>query len=97
MCKSSRADYFLFGALLARTGMKRFNLAALLDFPKVIGPNESNSESETSHFSEVWTLRKISMESQMSLSPCKSMGKSLFGPLSHFSGKKCDNYSFTMS
>ena len=32
----SRAGYFLFPALLARMGIKQFNLAALLDFPNVI-------------------------------------------------------------
>ena len=30
--------------------IKLFNLAALLDFPNVIKPNESNPDSETSHF-----------------------------------------------
>ena len=32
------------------TGIKLFNLAALLNFPKLIGPNESNPDSETNHF-----------------------------------------------
>ena len=46
------------------------NLAALLCFPNVIRPNGSNPDDETSYFTEVWTV-KISMELQMSLSPCK--------------------------
>ena len=36
-------------------GIKQFNLAALLDFPNVIKPNESNPDSETSNFAAVWT------------------------------------------
>ena len=31
---------------------------ALLDFPNVVRPNESNPDSETSHFAGVWTLKK---------------------------------------
>ena len=59
MCNSSRAGYFLFPATLARTGIKRFNLVALLDFPNVIRPNELNPDDETSHFAVVWTLKEI--------------------------------------
>ena len=40
-------------------GIKQSNLAALLDFPNVIRPIESNTDDETSHFAEVWTLKKI--------------------------------------
>ena len=36
-------------APLVRTGIELSNLAALLDFPNVIRPNESNPDSETSH------------------------------------------------
>ena len=43
-------------------GIKRYNLVALLDFPNVIGPKESNPDDETNH--------------SQSLSPCKRMGKS---------------------
>ena len=49
------AGYLRFRAPLARTGIKQFNRAALLDFPKVIGPKESNPDGETSHFEVVWT------------------------------------------
>ena len=35
-------------------GIKLFNLAALLDFPNVIGPNESNPDRDTSRF--CWVL-----------------------------------------
>ena len=72
VCNSSRAGYFQSGAPLARTGIKRSNLASLQDFPNVISPNESNPDDETSHFVVVWTrTNKISMELQTSLSPCK--------------------------
>ena len=52
---SSRAGYFLFPAPLARTGIKLLNLAALLDFPNVIRPNETNPDGATSNVAEVWT------------------------------------------
>ena len=58
MCNSSRDGYFLSGAPLARTGIKRFDLAALLDFPSVIRPNESNPDGETTHFVAVWKLKR---------------------------------------
>ena len=54
---SSRAGYSRFGAPLARTGIKQFNFAGLLDFPNVIRPNESNPDDETSHFVAVCTLK----------------------------------------
>ena len=31
---------------------------SLFYFPNVIGPNESNPNSETNHFAVVWTLQK---------------------------------------
>ena len=40
-------------------GIKSFNCVALLDFPNVIGPNESNSDSEMTHFMGVVTLKTI--------------------------------------
>ena len=36
-------------------GIKQLNLAALLDFPNVIGPKESNHDRETSCFAVVGT------------------------------------------
>ena len=39
--------------------IKQFNQTALLDFPNVILANESNPESETSHFVAVWMLKKM--------------------------------------
>ena len=52
--------------------IKRFNLAALLNFLNVVKSNESNPD-------EVFRKKKISTELQTSLSPCKR-GKSLFEP-----------------
>lgn len=40
-------------------GMKLFYRAALLDFANVVGPNGSNSNSETTRFVEVVTLKKF--------------------------------------
>ena len=40
-------------------GIKHFNRAALLGFRNMIGPNESNSDSETSHFAGVAMLKKM--------------------------------------
>lgn len=39
--------------------IKSFNRAALLDLLNVIGLNGSNPDSETSHFAEVVTLKKM--------------------------------------
>ena len=50
VCNSSRVGYFLSGSPLARTVIKQSNLVALLDFPKVIRPNESNPDCETTCF-----------------------------------------------
>ena len=44
VCNSSRAIYFWFNAPLARMGIKQSNRVALLDFPSVIRPNESNPD-----------------------------------------------------
>ena len=72
VCNSSRVGYFRFSALLARTGLKRCNLAALLEFPNVIRPNELNPDDERSHYAAFWTLKKkISTELQTSLFPWK--------------------------
>ena len=76
LCNSSSADYVRLCALLARTGIKLFNLAALLDFPNVIGPNESNLDRETRHFAQ----NNSSNELQTSLSSCKSRDESLSEP-----------------
>ena len=40
----------MFGTPLARMMLKQSNLAALLDFPNVIRPNESNPDDETIYF-----------------------------------------------
>ena len=58
VCNSSRAIYFWFNAPLARMGIKQSNRVALLDFPSVIRPNESNPDDETSHFAAVWMVKK---------------------------------------
>ena len=50
-------------------GIKRFNFAAPVDFPNVIGPNESNPDSEKSHFSVVLTLKKKDPQSYRRLFP----------------------------
>ena len=66
MCNSSRVSYFWSGAPLVRRGIKQSHFAALLDFPNVIRPNESNPESETSHFAGVWMhvsdLKKVFLD-----------------------------------
>ena len=59
VCHSSRAGYFWSDAPLARMRINRFNCAALLDFPNVIRPNESNPDTETSHFAAVWSLKEM--------------------------------------
>ena len=59
VCNSSRASYFQSGASQARTGIKRSKLAALLDFPNVIRPNESRPDDETSRIAAVWMVKKI--------------------------------------
>ena len=45
-------------ASLAKMGIKWFNRVALLDFPNVIKPNESNPDSKTSHFAILDAPRK---------------------------------------
>lgn len=40
-------------------GNKMINRAALLDIPNVFGPDGSNSESETSNFAGIMTLKKM--------------------------------------
>ena len=59
LCVIPGAGYLWFPTLLARIGIKQYNLEALLDFQNVIGPNESNPDSFTSHFAAVWTLKNI--------------------------------------
>ena len=54
---ASRVGYIRFS--LIWMGNKQFNRAVLLGFWNVIGPNGFNSDSETSHFAEVVTLRKM--------------------------------------
>ena len=56
-----------------RTRDSLFNFAALLDFPNVIRPNESNPiQSNQSINQSNWILKKnVFTELQKSLSPCK--------------------------
>ena len=54
----------------------RLRVEALLDFPNVIRPNESNHESETSHYG-LDAQKQLSTELQTSLSPCKCMTMAL--------------------
>jgi len=56
---AGRAGYFWFSALLTWMGIKWFNLAAILDFPNVIGPNCSNPDSKISHSVGVVMLNKM--------------------------------------
>lgn len=60
-------------------GIKWFNCTTLPDFGNVIGPNGSNSDSETDYFTEVEILKKM-CDLQTSLLWHKSIGKILFGP-----------------
>ena len=71
--------YFRSGAQLARTGIKRSTLVALLYFPNVVKPNGSNPDDE-SFRSSLDAQKNVSTELQISLSPCKWMRKSLSGP-----------------
>ena len=64
-------------APLARTGLKRSDLTALLDFPNVLRPDESNPDDETSHFAAVWTLKKI-IQSYRRLFPHEVNGEKSF-------------------
>ena len=45
LCNSSRVVHSQFATPLARMGIKQLNCVALLDFPNVSRPNESNLES----------------------------------------------------
>ena len=61
-------------------GIRSFNLAALLDFQNVIGPNGLNSDNELNNFAGCDFQKKLSADLQTSLSQCTNMGKGLFEP-----------------